>query len=317
MNLLDEINPGVHIQGWAAVQEYLHTGDGVNLISFMSQFQCFHDVYGEDGEWDTLSKKVFDWVGIDHMVNDPPVYYRKMWPQQMHNAGEVLTRYNDFYDTCRGLIFMSKHQLETMKSSFSLLDNIPCTYAYHPIIKHPGAIDFDFNKYKENPTVVQLGWSMRNHSTFERVEIPNHNKLFMFGSKGPTCYKLKAYLTDLEHNNCKPSVPVLPFLEAEQCNEILSGSVVFLNLYDAVANNGVIDCIERKTPLFVNRLPSVEEYLGKDYPLFYDSIYDVKGMFDRIEDASDYLGNIREEPRFKIETLESTINEIYSNSSSR
>lgn len=48
-------------------------------------------------------------------------------------------------------------------------------------------------------------------------------------------------------------------------------SIVFLNLYDATINTTVVECIGRNTPLIVNRLPGLE-YLGEDYPLFYDTL---------------------------------------------
>jgi Polysaccharide pyruvyl transferase len=50
-----------------------------------------------------------------------------------------------------------------------------------------------------------------------------------------------------------------------------SNSVIFLHLIDASAVNTVIECLARGTPLIVNRHPAVEEYLGKEYPLFYSS----------------------------------------------
>ena len=48
--------------------------------------------------------------------------------------------------------------------------------------------------------------------------------------------------------------------------------IAFVDLYDAGANNTVVECIARATPLLVNKLPSVVEYLGLDYPLYYDSL---------------------------------------------
>jgi len=50
--------------------------------------------------------------------------------------------------------------------------------------------------------------------------------------------------------------------------------VTFMELIDASANNTILDCIGRNAPLVVNRHPAAVEYLGKDYPLFYDHIAD-------------------------------------------
>ena len=34
----------------------------------------------------------------------------------------------------------------------------------------------------------------------------------------------------------------------------------------------MIECIARGTPIVVNRIPSTEEYLGKDYPLLFEDL---------------------------------------------
>jgi hypothetical protein len=34
----------------------------------------------------------------------------------------------------------------------------------------------------------------------------------------------------------------------------------------------VVECLARGTPLLVNKLPAVEEYLGPDYPLYYHDL---------------------------------------------
>ena len=34
----------------------------------------------------------------------------------------------------------------------------------------------------------------------------------------------------------------------------------------------MIECIARATPILVNPIPAVKEYLGKDYPLYFDSL---------------------------------------------
>ena len=55
-------------------------------------------------------------------------------------------------------------------------------------------------------------------------------------------------------------------------DDLLSQNIVFLSFSSAPsASNTVIECIVRNTPLIVNRYPSLEEVLGKDYPGFYPS----------------------------------------------
>ena len=72
----------------------------------------------------------------------------------------------------------------------------------------------------------------------------------------------------------------------------MSRSVVFLDLYDAIANNAVVECISRQTPILVNPIDSVVEYLGKDYPFYYYSLDEAAEKLeddDLIQETSDYL----------------------------
>jgi hypothetical protein len=58
-------------------------------------------------------------------------------------------------------------------------------------------------------------------------------------------------------------------------DELLASSVVVGELYGAAANNVTVECMARGTPLIVNRLPAIEQYLGVDYPLFYSDISEI------------------------------------------
>jgi len=68
------------------------------------------------------------------------------------------------------------------------------------------------------------------------------------------------------------SVECLEMTPHEKFDMLLTENVVFLNLIDVSAANTVIECIVRNTPICINRLPALEEYLGQDYPMFYDTL---------------------------------------------
>jgi hypothetical protein len=82
---------------------------------------------------------------------------------------------------------------------------------------------------------------------------------------------------NIAERNLPGGATIQPFrFEFHQDNEhydrMLSCNIVFLDLYDSSANNTIVECIVRNTPLIVNRHPAVVEYLGKDYPLYFDTI---------------------------------------------
>ena len=58
-----------------------------------------------------------------------------------------------------------------------------------------------------------------------------------------------------------------------------------------MANNAIIECIARNTPVLVNRLPAVEEYLGKEYPLYFETLEEVAEAedMDLLRETHEYL----------------------------
>lgn len=81
-------------------------------------------------------------------------------------------------------------------------------------------------------------------------------------------------------------------------DRLLSENVVFIEFFSASASNTIVECIVRNTPLVVNRLPALEEYLGKDYPLFFDRIEDATELFalDKIFAGHSYLKRLDKRP---------------------
>ena len=78
----------------------------------------------------------------------------------------------------------------------------------------------------------------------------------------------------------------------EEYDILLSKNIVFVDLFDASANNTVLECIIRNTPIIINKLPSVVEYLGTDYPLYFNNLDEVKNILNNdtlILKAHEYL----------------------------
>lgn len=90
------------------------------------------------------------------------------------------------------------------------------------------------------------------------------------------------------------SVTVISHLSAKEYDDILSRSVVWLNLVDASAVNTLVECIVRNTPIFINPLPAVVELLGTAYPLYTrtQDLTEMKRLIPKIPDAHRYLKRI-------------------------
>ena len=133
---------------------------------------------------------------------------------------------------------------------------------------------------------------MRNFDSFYRLKT-KYEKILL---QGPGSYGEDDYhwskkdLRTRHPHNCTHLKN--DYLPNDQYDKIMTESVVFLDLYDAVANNAVVECISRQTPILVNPLDSVVEYLGQDYPFYYYSLDEAAEKLeddDLIEETSLYL----------------------------
>ena len=117
---------------------------------------------------------------------------------------------------------------------------------------------------------------------------------------------------EIVHN--KNSVIVLNQLSNDEYDSLLSESVVFLNLVDCSAVNTVIECIVRHTPVIVNRLPALEEILGKNYPGFYNSLVNAEEII-RNNDTISYIHmyiSLLDKTRYKLEEFLNGFQDIVS-----
>jgi hypothetical protein len=80
----------------------------------------------------------------------------------------------------------------------------------------------------------------------------------------------------------------------DEYDEYLSKNIVFIELWDATANNAVLECICRNTPLIVNKAPGVVDYLGENYPFYFNNLEEVPQLItpEKIWTAHTYLKNM-------------------------
>jgi hypothetical protein len=231
-------------------------------------------------------------------------------------------------ETCVCLVVLSKYlqrQIYMRMMKFMTFDKIPNIC----VMKHPTEtpiIKFNYKKFKSNPMVTQIGAWLRD--TYAIYKLQTHIKKYVLVGKHMENYyvtkeQLKKMTDKLHKDLCGPtatsmdvvlehecnkfvrgmiqdindeyhSVTVLQSLDNLEYDNLLASSVVFVKLVDASAVNTVIECITRNTPICVNRIPAVVEYLGKDYPLFYDTIEEAGDILTNknIKAASKYLASM-------------------------
>ena len=89
-------------------------------------------------------------------------------------------------------------------------------------------------------------------------------------------------------------VEVIDYKSNDDYDNLLANNIVFLDLIDAAAVNTIIECIVRKTPVIVNKIPGTVALLGANYPLFYNNISDVSLLLtaNKIRSGYKYLDKL-------------------------
>lgn len=132
--------------------------------------------------------------------------------------------------------------------------------------------------------LVQIGYYLRNVAAihqipprpqqYERVQLRPRNRPWVDDWAG----KVWHYWAEQGTRSSYPGVRDLTPVGSAAYDAILGRSVVLTEVFDASANNVVVECLARCTPIVVNRHPAVIEYLGPDYPLYFDRIEDVPDL---------------------------------------
>ena len=125
------------------------------------------------------------------------------------------------------------------------------------------------------------------HEFLEKENVPH-----IYNKENDTIVNIEHKKYSNNHiNKIKNSVTFLEHKTNEDYDDMLSKNIVFLDLIDCSAVNTVLECINRNTPIVINKIPGTIDLLGKDYPLFYNTLYEVKDLlnYNKIKEAHFYL----------------------------
>jgi hypothetical protein len=92
---------------------------------------------------------------------------------------------------------------------------------------------------------------------------------------------------------------------------LLTSSIGFVYYDDVGASNGLLEHIMSHTPIVVNKHPAVIEYIGENYPLFYEDIVDNPDYYllnqNFIAECSSYLKERSKLDIFNVEKFKKDI----------
>lgn len=285
---------------------FSHHRDGWN--SATKELIKIHDANGimffDWADWELKFKVKFDfkWSGILHNVLNYPIddYPRKYGEKRLLSLTSLVKdeSFKNNMKNCKGLFTLCKYTCDFLKTNV----DVPVDWIWHPIDE----VDkkFDFSLFEQDPKIYMIGqWLRKFHSFFElRTSI----KKMM-----PKISGFEEDYIDAINYSVPKDVNMINYMSNQDYDNALSSSIVFIDLYDAAACNTVIECIIRNTPLLVNPLPAVVQYLGEDYPFYFNSLEEASEKsvnFELIKETSCYLQKSDKEKFRSEKFLESFVN---------
>lgn len=305
---------GLHYFGW---------GEAVNffIYHFLNEDNLIYNVFFDEWIEKLLlwgnkkeGKKFIKFIKNNNyklisFIHNPPVVKWKKNKQKIIKETLLNDNYqfnenlfkkiekNNLSENIIYLYTLSNHHKDYINHHFPEYKNRVLSI-YHPIdLECEKEEYFTTNAFLKNKKIYHIGWWLRNFKTFYETEFPTgYQKVLLVKDDFKNIWEEKFLC-------CKSkNIKIENELLNEEYSKIFSNSCVFLDLLDGVANNLVLECIKYNTPIFVKRIPSLEEYLGSNYPLFYKNkselekwINNEKNFMDALTSANIYLSNMNKD----------------------
>ena len=292
---MDTATQGGHRSGWRYVTSELRASqnaEGILLEDFVER--TFHPRRRAP----TLRERLFPtahtppvwkepWIGIFHHPPNLPAWFN---PSQHPHQIFADKRFRKSRPHLRGAIALSCYLGRWLEAEL----HVPVTVIKHPTEFPPAT--FSWEAFLANPEkkLVQVGWYLRNYRAIYQVNVPGILQKVHIAQQKPFILEAQQRTdrhSPYRHRPDVGQVRVVPWLDHDDYDRLFTENVIFLELFDASANNTIVEAIVRETPIVVNRHPAVAEYLGDDYPLFYDAIDEVHALLTgpALREAHEYL----------------------------
>ena len=305
-------NYGLHYCGWKYVINNFLKIYSESINNYKTKF--FFDewlekllIWGDKKE----SNMIVDAVKTGNLkmitfVHNPPFkkWYNPSYANQIHESiiyNELHTNTNLFKQLEQNKLTENIHYLYTLS-----LDHKEYLYNTYPKMRtklvsvlHPIEITgkeqtFDFTLFCLNKQIYHIGWWLRNFNSFINFKIPDEfNKTILIKNSFEEDWN-----TLSNRMNPKKDITIIKELNNNDYAKIFTNSCMYLDLEDATANNVILECIKFNTPVIIRKIPAVIEYLGINYPLYFENEKDLNMLAsndylcNKITEANVYLQNM-------------------------
>lgn len=288
-----------HRSGWHVVMNALrqyHNPEGILLDDFVER--SFQHAYCRQ-TWRE------PWIGIFH---HPPALPDWLDPTAPPEAYMDTPEFRESQRHLLGAVALSNYLGDWLRDRLE----VPILVFKHPT--ESNVPQFAPAAYLAQPhrQVVQVGWYGRNIRAIYQLRLgPAFRKIHLFQRRPWVLAALERtdFQSPLRDIPWEDKVELREEVENRDFDLLLSESVVFCQYWDLSASNTLIECIARATPIVLNRHPAAIEYLGSEYPLFYDTLEEAAALISSDETvvaAHNYLKGVDKawlDPRAFAETL--------------
>lgn len=232
----------------------------------------------------------FPWIGTVHLP------YHDRTEFGIKNSLQFLCSQENFKKSlkkCLCLVVLSE-DLKKQVSSYLKDYQIPII-----VVKYPAEKSIEWNplKFLKNPSITKLGYWLRDftkfnedikslkkiNTNFKTYCMPGH--VYEYHKIWSNIINLKGYIEYHDPIN----------LNSQEFDNHLSQTLVWCWFHYTAANTAIVESMIRNVPIFTNRLPSVVEYLGEDYPLYgNENLIDENGLVrtEKILEAYEHIKKI-------------------------
>lgn len=305
------IPPFITLDGLNKILDEINLKAGRNEVYFMT---CF------DTELYTLKYPLKKpWVGFIHTPQGPiPKWWGKA-AKSIFQPNESLFQskaWDQSKNTCKGLITFSKDHAEKLNN----LTEINTKSVLFPL--PVSDIKWSPQAFKVNTKtkIIQWGWWLRRihaihmlwKSPLQRVFIKNSDETAqsIFDAERDELIKQNLFFDFMEKG-----LTTVNDICPDDRFEILQGNIAFAYYYATSAPGAVLECIATHTPILVNPLPTIIEYLGENYPFYYYSYDDAIEKAQNPElvlESYEYLRNHSGKSEFNPDYFKQEIKTFYS-----
>ena len=181
---------------------------------------------------------------------------------------------DNIFSTC------TKIQVTNSKLKKQIEPYVPCPVELLKMTGFPPVVHFDLEAYmsQKKHILLHAGWWCKNFESFNSIQLSNiWSKKLHVNKLDPTHELFDMVSTNHAHADICSSIP-------ENCVYYVDQTT------DDVVDEQMLSCIRSKTPILIRRNATVEEFLGADYPLLFDTICQASELLtdDNIEKATQF-----------------------------